>query len=69
MTKNCYCCNKEFLHTAQEQKYIFCNDCAKKVKKEIHKLRRKENPFTPWKWNSATLLEVVEITKKLQNEN
>lgn len=68
MTKSCYCCHKEFLTQPRKEERIFCNNCAKKIKREIHKLRRKEHPFAFWKWNTCTCSEVDDIVEKIQNE-
>lgn len=67
MIKECCCCHKPF---SQEYNYerIFCIPCSKKIKKEVHKLRRQEHPFAFWKWNICTCSEVDNIVEKLHNK-
>lgn len=66
MTKECFCCHKEFISKPTRYKRIFCDNCAKKVKKQIHKRRMKQYPLFPWKWNMTTVYEVDNIVEELQ---
>lgn len=65
--RECNCCHKPFSQEYNSER-IFCIPCSKKIKKEVHRLRRKEHPFAFWKWNTTCVNEVDEIVEKIQNE-
>ncbi len=69
ITKQCSCCHIPFeVKTATKYERIFCNDCAKKIKREVHKRRMKEFPLSFWNWNIATPKEVDDIVDSIQME-
>lgn len=66
MSKNCYCCHKEITIIPKDTEYIFCKPCGKKIFRQVHKLRRKEYPFKPWKWGITCPYEIDNIVEKIQ---
>ena len=67
MQKQCLCCYR-ILEVPLEMQYekIYCDDCCKKIKKEVKKNGRRKYPFRPWKWLITTPKEVDEIVKNIQ---